>query len=72
LLKWVTGKLTKGYNEVPLFYVTFNLNKYKENGTKGSCDVKLHPSISDEHVKEQLNSLIDYIRDNYDMEKLSK
>jgi len=72
MFKKLYGKLTKSYNEVPLFYVTFNLNKYYRKGEKGSCDIRLHPDINDEHVKIELGKLIDYIRANYDMEKLSK
>jgi hypothetical protein len=72
MFKSLTSKLTNNHNDVPLFFVTFNLNKFKENGTKGSCEIKLHPSIKDEHVEEQLKSLIDYIRENYDMEELVK
>jgi hypothetical protein len=72
MFKPLISKLTNNYNNVPLFYVTFNLNQYKETGAKGSCEIKLHPSLKDEHIKNQLNSLIDYIRDNYDMEELTK
>jgi hypothetical protein len=72
MFKSLANKLTNNLNEVPLFFVTFNLNKFKESGSKSSCEVKLHPSIKDKYVVNQLNNLIDYIRDNYDMEKLSK
>lgn len=67
MFKRTTSKLTNNYNVVPLFFVTFNLNKFKECEGKGSCDVKLHPSIKDKYVVNQLNSLVDYIRRNYDM-----
>ncbi|MED3562361.1 hypothetical protein [Bacillus xiapuensis] len=72
MFKQLTSKLTNNYNDVPLFYVTFNLNKYKENGVKGSCDLRIHPELKDEYIKNQLNNLVVYIRENYDMEKLSK
>jgi hypothetical protein len=72
MFKWLSSKLTNSYKEVPLFFVTFDLNKFKENGAEGSCVAKLHPNIKDEYVKQQLNDLIDYIRENYDMEELSK
>ncbi len=71
MIKSLKSKLTNNYNEIPLFWVTFNLNKYKENGAKGSCNLKLHPLLKDEHIKNQLNDLVDYIRENYDMEELS-
>jgi len=66
-------KLTNNYKEVPLFYVTFDLKKYQEQGEKGSCDLKLHPSLEDDKfIVEQLNGLVDHIRKNYDMVKLVK
>lgn len=66
-------KLTKDYTDVPLFWVNFNLEKYKENGEKGSCDLRLHPHLKgDNFIVEQLNGLVDHIRKNYDMEDLSK
>lgn len=62
---------TNDYKEIPLFYVTFNLEKYLKEGEKGSCDLKLHPCLrDDESIIEQLNGLVDHIRKNYDMEKL--
>jgi len=71
MFSWANKKLTKNYNEVPLFWVDFNLNKYKKYGNRNSCIASLHPSLRDDkYIKENLNNLIDYIRDNYDMEKL--
>jgi len=73
MFKWLSNKLTKNYNNVPLFWVNFNLNKYQQNGAKNSCIVKIHPELKDDkYIIESLNNLIDYIRENYDMENLSK
>jgi len=73
MFKWISKKITKNYNNIPLFYINFNLNKYQQNGAKNSCIVKIHPELKDDkYIIESLNNLIDYIRDNYDMEKLSK
>ena len=67
-MKLLQRLLTKNLNEIPLLYVTFNYNKYKLDGAKGSCDAQVHPNLADdEHIKETLNELIDYIRDTYDM-----
>jgi hypothetical protein len=69
----LSKKLTNNYEEVPLLWVMFNLNKYQKEGEKGSCDLRLHPTLKDDpFIKEQLNGLVDHIRANYDMEKLSK
>lgn len=73
MFDFLSRKYTNDYKEVPLFYVTFDLNKYKTEGEKGSCELKVHPSLKeDKFIKEQLNGLIDHIRENYDMEELSK
>lgn len=72
MFDWLIKKLTKNYDEVPLFSITFNLNKYLKNGTKGSCDLKLHPMLKDEYIKKTLNELCDYIRNRYDMSNISK
>ncbi|MCY8546630.1 hypothetical protein [Bacillus vallismortis] len=69
----LTKRLTNNYNEIPLFYVNFNLNHFLKEGAKGSCVANLHPSLkNDEYIRKQLNDLIDYIRDNHDMEELIK
>ena len=73
MINWLMKKLTKNYNEIPLFWVFFNLQKYQQLGVKNSCIVKIHPELKDDkYVINTLNNLIDYIRENYDMEKLSK
>lgn len=72
-IQTLSKNLTNENKEVPLFYVTFNLKKYKEFGEKGSCDLMLHPLLKgDEFIVNQLNGLVDYIRKNFDMEDLSK
>jgi len=73
MFNWLSRKLTKNYNEVPLFWVDFNLNKYYKNGAKDSCIVKIHPELAhDVYIQSQLNDVIDYIREHWNMEKLSK
>ena len=69
----IIKRLTNNYKEVPLFWVDFNLEKYINQGKKNSCMIKIHPELkNDGHIRSELNDLIDYIRDNYDMERLSK
>lgn len=71
MIRKLTKLLTGGHNEVPLFYVTFNLKKYKSHGEKGSCDLKLHPSLKGDKVAiQKMNELVDHIRKNHDMENL--
>jgi len=73
MFKYLNRKLTKNHTKVPLFFVDFNLNKYNESGSKDSCIVKIHPELSNDiWIECALNDLIDYIREHYDMEKLSK
>lgn len=73
MFNYIYKKLTNNFDEVPLFIVTFNLNKYKNEGAKNSCMVKIHPELNDdEYIHNTLQDLIDYIRDNYDMEDVSE
>ncbi|MDD4411985.1 MAG: hypothetical protein PHO58_05805 [Bacilli bacterium] len=73
MFKYLNRKLTKNHTEVPLFWVEFNLNKYNEFGVKDSCTVKIHPDLSnDVYIQCAINDIIDYIRNHWDMEKLSK
>lgn len=73
MIKFLNRKLTNNYKEVPLFWVDFDLNKYKDFGEKGSCNAKLHPYLNDDQfIINSINELIDHIRKNYDMEELSK
>lgn len=73
MFNFIIRKLTKNFNEVPLFWVDFNLNKYKKEGALNSCVVKIHPELSnDTYIKCAIIDVIDYIREHYDMEKLSK
>ncbi len=73
MLNFINKKLTKKYTEIPLLWIYFNLNKFLEEGKENSCILKIHPELKwDDYIINTLNNLVDYIRDNYDMEKLSK
>jgi hypothetical protein len=73
MFNWLTRRLTKNYKKVPLFWVDFNLNKYNESGAKDSCTAKIHPDLqNDIFIQCQLKDTIDYIRNHYNMERLSK
>jgi hypothetical protein len=53
--------------------MTFNYRKYKADGKKDSCMFYAHPDIaSDEFVKSKLQEVVDYIRDNYDLDIFTK
>ena len=67
----LTNLLTKNKTQTPLLYVTFDYKKFKESGKVGSCMVNVHPVIkNDDNIKLKIYELIDYIRDNYDMEDM--
>ncbi len=73
MINWLIRKLTKKYSQIPLFIVTFNLQKYQDSGEEDSCEIKLHPFLrDDDYILAELKDLIDYIRDVYVMEALSK
>lgn len=65
-------KLTKDYTEIPLLWVMFDYQKYQQS-VEGSCMLHIHPDLGeDEKLKQMLNDVVDYIRDNYDMERFTK
>lgn len=67
----IVDLLTKGKRCVPLIYINFNYQKYMHEGTSGSCICNVHPDLAhDEKLITMMNEMVDYIRDNYDMNKL--
>jgi hypothetical protein len=53
--------------------MTFNYRKYKAQGKKDSCMLYSHPDIAnDEFVKGKLQEVVDYIRDNYDLDSFTR
>lgn len=68
-MKLITRLLTKNLQRVPLLRIDFNMNKFRENGTQGSCMCVIHPVLKDDkHIIGTMNGLCDYIREKYDME----
>ncbi|RKI83875.1 hypothetical protein D7V90_08270 [bacterium 1xD42-87] len=68
-MKLITRLLTKNLQRVPLLRIDFNMKKFIENGTKGSCMCVIHPVLKDDdHIIETMNGLCDYIREKYNME----
>ena len=73
MFNFINRKLTKNYSEVPIVWVDFNLNYYNKYGEEGSCIARIHPYLKDdEFVINSLKALIQHVRDNYNMEDLSK
>lgn len=69
---WIRYK-TKNLTRIPLFTMVFNYHKYKADGKKDSCIMYSHPNIAnDEFVKNKLQEVVDYIRDNYDLDIFTK
>nr|DAT84049.1 MAG TPA: hypothetical protein [Bacteriophage sp.] len=69
---WIRRK-TKNLTEIPLFTMTFDYRKYKVQGKKDSCTMHCHPDIAnDEFVKDKLQEVVDYVRDNYDLDIFTK
>lgn len=70
--RWIRHK-TKNLTEIPLFTMTFDYCKYKSHGKKDSYMFYAHPNIAnDEFVKSKLQEVVDYIRDNYDLDIFTK
>lgn len=69
---WIRHK-TKNLTRIPLFTMTFDYCKYKEQGKKDSCTFYCHPDIAnDVFMKEKLQEVVDHIRDNYDLDIFTK
>lgn len=69
---WIRRK-TKNLTRIPLFMMTFNYRKYKADGKKDSCMFYAHPDIAnDEFVRGKLQEVVNYIRDNYDLDIFTK
>lgn len=77
MIKWLINMMirrkTKNLTRIPLFTMTFNYRKYKSDGKKDTCTFFCHQEIAnDEFVKEKLCKVVDYIRDNYDLDRIAK
>lgn len=72
ILDRITSLLTNQKKEVPLLYITFDYNKFIAEGKQGSCMCSSHPALAkDEHLRNMLHEVVDYIRDNYNMVELT-
>ena len=67
---WLCRK-TKNLTQIPIFYMTFDYRKYKKYGKENSCTFHCLPEIAnDEFVKNRLSEVVDYVRDNYDLDEV--
>ena len=49
------------------------MQSYRKNGASGSCMINCLPEIAhDKEAVRRINDTVDYIRENFDMEKLIK
>ena len=63
--------LTKNFTKVPLLWVSFDYRFFKKNGKSGSCAMNVHPVLAkDKELRAKVNEVVDYIRDNYNMEDI--
>jgi transcription elongation factor GreA-like protein len=71
MFKFLQKLLTKNRTEIPLIFINFNYQKYKESGKIGSCMTHFHPMLrNDKKLEGAIGLIIDYVRENYDMEKM--
>lgn len=62
-------KASDNGHKVPILAITIDLEKYNEEH-KGSCDFSVIQDLqNDEHIRQTLFELVDYIRENYDCNK---
>lgn len=56
-------------HKVPILAITIDLEKYNKEHS-GSCSFNVIPHLeNDEHIKNTLFELVDYIREKYDCNK---
>lgn len=69
----IVDLLTDKRRKVPLVIINFDYQRYMSSGEKGSCICNVHPELKDdEDLRDMLNDLVDHIRTNYDMKKLTE
>lgn len=65
---WIKKK-TKNLTQIPLFVMHFDYKKFKAEGKRNSCMLHIHPELAeDKFIKSKLQEVVDYVRDNYDMD----
>ena len=70
-MRFISRLLTRNFTKIPLLLIGFNLQKFRQDGPENSCYFELHPELKDDqHIITTMNELCDYIRENYDMEKI--
>ena len=70
-MKFLERLLTNNLTKIPLLYINFNYQYYKKHGEKNSCLLNVHPELrNDKYIIDTMNSLVDHIRANYNMEKI--
>ena len=73
LANWYIRHKTKNLTRIPLFTMTFDYRNYKVEDKQDSCTFYCRPDIvNDEYVKEKLSDVVDYMRDNYDLDMFTK
>lgn len=73
LYKLLNKFCTKNYTRIPLLWVHFDYKYYKKYGLKNSCWLNTHPVLrKDQYIIDTMNSLVDYIRQNYSMEDIRR
>ena len=69
---WIRYK-TRNFTRIPLFTMIFDYRKYQRDGKTGSCTFYAYPEIAhDKFVKQKLCEVVDYIRDNYNLDIFTK
>lgn len=69
-LIFLMRKLTGNGHQIPLLYVTLDIDKYHES-VEDFAECRFHPDFKDdEELKQMAFQMTDYIRAHYDMDKL--
>lgn len=70
-MKILTRLMTENLTKIPLFWLSFNYKYFKKYGKENSCIFHVHTELAgDSYIKETMNDIVNYIRENYDMNKI--
>ena len=69
---WLCKK-AKNFTEVPILWIALDMQRYEKSGARGCFLINCLPEIAhDKETVRRINDAVDYIRENFDMEKLMK
>ena len=64
MFKWLFKK------QKHILSIYLDVEKCKKDKSKNNCNIYLAKSIADDKLKQKINELVDYIRENHNLEEV--